>query len=680
MSGQEQGARRFCFVLHCHQPPGNLPEVFDEAYARCYAPLLEQIERFEPVKVALHFSGALLEHAATYRPEIVEQLARLSRRGQVELLGGGFYDPVLTALPERDAFGQLEMMSLLLAKHFSSRPRGAWIAERVWDPELPRLLVPAGLGFTFVDAANLQASLPEGEAPDGYWVTNRAGQLLALFGIDHQLRYDVPGEAPEDVVRTILGRPGDDLVVFADDGEKLGLWPGSHGWVYEQGWLERFLATLVEAGAQGRIETVLPSEHLESVPPRGRVHLPSGSYEELSRWALGVERGVRLSRLEAAIGGGPEDRALLRGGTWFDFLARRPEAARLYGRALAVSERVADTLAGAAAAQRGRPVPSAISDRLGSAQRALYRAQGADAYWRGLFGGLHLPFLRHDAHRALSHAEALLDRVEHGDEAWVAYEERDLDVDGELEVVLDNPALAVHVSPHQGGALIGLEDKVRQASLLDVLAHRPEPEHAEADEVPAYDPGPRWGFVDRVGPPGGGPVVDLRGARFSVTELSVDETDEVHALVGLRANVAAAGGLTVDKGYRLDLEGAHLGVRYTVRGPQARLVLETELSCALSTEARLRLGPDAEWICPEGAHTLRGELSIEDPSLGVRLTLDSSRPARLAVDRVRTLVRTPLGFETLHQGFGLALAFELDVDPDEGARLELGLDVAGIVR
>ena len=34
------------------------------------------------------------------------------------------------------------------------------------------------------------------------------------------------------------------LVVFADDGEKFGGWPGTFEWVFENGWLDRFFTAL----------------------------------------------------------------------------------------------------------------------------------------------------------------------------------------------------------------------------------------------------------------------------------------------------------------------------------------------------------------------------------------------------------------------------------------------------
>lgn len=683
-----QSARPFIFALHCHQPAGNRPEVMTEAYTRCYEPIVEAIQRFPEVKVCLHVSGALLEHAVHHRKSFVQGLRQRVEGGQVELLGGGFYEPILSALPDADAQGQLEMMSQLLNKHFGARPKGAWLTERVWEPELPRLLAPAGLGFTFIDDPHLKASLPDEVSADGYWVTDRAGKMVALFGVQRSLRYRLPSEDPESVVRGLPELPGTDLLTFADDGEKFGLWPGSYEWVHQGGWLARFFEALTQAQAAGRVQTVLPSQHLESVPPRGRVHVPSGSYEELSRWALGPNAAARLARVEAAIGPDEADRAHLRGGSWADFLIRYPEAGRLQGRMISVSQRLEAVLGQAMSHHRGRALPSMLQDRLGTAQRDLYRAQGADPYWHGLFAGVHVPFLRADAHQALIRADALLDRVQQGDEQWVAFEERDLDLDGELEVMLSNRAVGAHIKAHEGGALIGLEDKVRALSLADVLAHRPEPEHvdAPADRLDPYDAGPRWAFLDRftAGPQGEGPDVgDLSRARYRVQALDVDEGEEVAARLALQCEGRVAGsGLIVDKTYSLDLEGAHLSVNYLLqsKGDGGQTVhFAPQLSLALSEACQLRVDGAEVWVGLQGLHRVAGQVVLQDTQAGLRITLDLSVPVQLRAHPVHTTVRTLGGFERIFQGWSLDLVHTLALPAGEPQRVQIGLDLSEAV-
>ncbi|HQH46921.1 MAG TPA: 4-alpha-glucanotransferase, partial [Candidatus Aminicenantes bacterium] len=148
----------FLFGVHNHQPVGNFGWVFDQAAADCYLPFLRALKGHPRVKISAHYSGPLLEDFAARRGEAWDLLAELTARGQMELLGGGFYEPILPIIPEADRRGQIEMMSDYLEKHFGRRPRGIWLTERVWEPHLPSTLARAGIEYTLLDENHFQAA------------------------------------------------------------------------------------------------------------------------------------------------------------------------------------------------------------------------------------------------------------------------------------------------------------------------------------------------------------------------------------------------------------------------------------------------------------------------------------------------------------------------------------------
>jgi len=93
--------------LHMHQPVGNLPEVVDQITAEVYRPMIEVLEKHPGVAVNLHCSGSLLEVLAERDPELIQKLKGLVATGRVEMLSGGFYEPVLVDWPEEDRDGQV---------------------------------------------------------------------------------------------------------------------------------------------------------------------------------------------------------------------------------------------------------------------------------------------------------------------------------------------------------------------------------------------------------------------------------------------------------------------------------------------------------------------------------------------------------------------------------------------
>ena len=78
-----------------------LAEVFDLAYA----PLVNALERSPSVRVSLHYTGPLLEWLRAERPAFVERLRDLVSSGQVEILGGGWAEPVLASSPSATGSG-----------------------------------------------------------------------------------------------------------------------------------------------------------------------------------------------------------------------------------------------------------------------------------------------------------------------------------------------------------------------------------------------------------------------------------------------------------------------------------------------------------------------------------------------------------------------------------------------
>ncbi|HEX5239611.1 MAG TPA: 4-alpha-glucanotransferase, partial [Candidatus Limnocylindrales bacterium] len=131
------GRIALALVLHNHQPVGNFGWVIEDVFEHAYAPMLAALERHPRIRVGLHYSGPLLAWLADQRPDFLPRVRALVERGQVEVLGGGLAEPILPAIPARDRLGQLVALADLVESAVGVRPRGAWLAERVWEPDLP---------------------------------------------------------------------------------------------------------------------------------------------------------------------------------------------------------------------------------------------------------------------------------------------------------------------------------------------------------------------------------------------------------------------------------------------------------------------------------------------------------------------------------------------------------------
>jgi alpha-amylase len=451
-------------TLHNHQPVGNFGWVIAETYDRAYLPMLEAIERHPGVRLALHYTGPLLAWLRTERPDFLDRLAALVAGGQVEIVGGGWYEPVLAALPERDRIGQLERMADELERQFGRRPRGAWLAERVWEPDLPTSLVTAGYRWTVLDDAHFRAAAIREEALWGPYSTDDQGKVLTVFGTEQGLRYRIPFSDVEDVIgylRDHATEAGDRVGTMGDDGEKFGGWPTTHEHCWgETAWVERFFAAL-EANADW-LTMVTPSGWLDGHGPVGRVYLPTGSYAEMGEWALPADEALQFAAAvhDAKDANRPEAR-WLRGAIWRNFQVKYREVNDLHKQMLRTSDLVDAMPAG--------------PDR-DLARDDLYAGQSNDCYWHGLFGGIYLPDLRVAALHRLLGAE---DRALGGGGAAVASGQLiDLDLDGGDEALLANDGEIVAVKLDEGAGIGRWDIRAAGHPLAAAMRRRPEAYHA----------------------------------------------------------------------------------------------------------------------------------------------------------------------------------------------------------
>jgi alpha-amylase len=135
----------FLMAIHFHQPIGNFNFVFEKVYRNSYQPFIESIKEFPDIKLTLHFTGCLLEWLGSHQPKYLDEIRNLVKRGQVEIMTGGFYEPILPVIPYCDQLGQIAMLSEFVKKNFHYDAKGAWIAERVWEPNLPLVLNKTGV-------------------------------------------------------------------------------------------------------------------------------------------------------------------------------------------------------------------------------------------------------------------------------------------------------------------------------------------------------------------------------------------------------------------------------------------------------------------------------------------------------------------------------------------------------
>jgi len=390
----------FLFGIHNHQPVGNFDFVFKDAYQKSYLPFIKVLERYPHMKIALHFSGILLDWIKVHQPELIELVRKMVHRGQIEMMTGGHYEPILSIIPKEDRIGQITKLSSEVKRLFDYEPKGLWLAERVWEPTLPSSLQKAGVKYTITDDTHFKyAGLTEDQLT-GYYITEDLGNLTALYPISKKLRYTIPFEDPQvtiDYLRKMASEAGDSIIVFADDGEKFGVWPNTYDHVFNDKWLERFFQAVEDN--RDWINVLHFSEALEQIKPLGKIYLPTASYSEMMHWSLfpGTFQAYEdfehyLKELDFY-----EDiHVFVRGGFWRNFLSKYSEVNNMHKKMLRVSRKLWS-------------LEKEDIARANEAFDALWSGQCNCPYWHGVFGGLYLSHLRDAIYSNLIRAEILAD-------------------------------------------------------------------------------------------------------------------------------------------------------------------------------------------------------------------------------------------------------------------------------
>jgi len=466
-------------LIHAHQPVGNFDDVIERAYKSSYLPFVQLLLRHPFLRAGLHCSGGLLEWIEKAHPEYFKSLRTLVDRGQVELVGGGFYEPILIAIPKEDAREQIERLAEYLFEHFGQRPRGAWLAERVWEPQLPSLLASAGVEYSLVDDNHFLDAGFDPQQLFGSFVAEDQGLGVRLIPGLKALRYLIPYRTPEEVIGFFRDaareRPGG-IAAMGDDMEKFGLWPGTHEHCYTNGWLESFVAAL-EAN-QNWLASVPPGEAVFSQTPLGRADLPACSYTEMMEWALPTSARVRFQSLEREFATRADVLVFLRGGFWRNFLTKYPEANLMQKKMMLVSKKLRaleGKLSGNAAALQ----------QFQKAKADLLRGQSNDAYWHGVFGGLYAPHLRSAVWGPLVRAESFADAAAHAGGKFAECERGDMDFDGHEEIYVTTDRAAVFLSPDDGGTVEAMDFRPAGVAIINSLMRRPEAYHARLGQTNA---------------------------------------------------------------------------------------------------------------------------------------------------------------------------------------------------
>lgn len=467
----------FIFGIHNHQPVGNFDFVIEDAFQKSYLPFIEVVEDFPSIAISFHFSGCLLEWLEEHHPDYLDRIAKLVKRGNVEIISGGFYEPVLAMIDDRDKIGQIRMMNDYIKKRFNYDTECLWLTERVWEPGLAKPIAEAGIKYITVDDYHFMSTgIPEREL-NGHFITEEQGKTLSIFPINQKLRYAIPFKDPKETLAYLekyANENGDNGIVMADDGEKFGVWPGTHETVFKNNWLRDFFEMLSENSSW--IKTSTFSDYYKNHAAKGRVYLPTASYFEMSEWTLPWESGEEFHDIIHDFeekGVFDKMKPFFKGGMWRNFLAKYDESNWMQKKGLYLAEKFRAIDPG----KLSKPDQKIYKEAL----KNLWRGTCNCAYWHGVFGGLYLPHLRHAIYDAQLKCEKSLAKLN----KYKAFnvDITDFNADGQDEILITTPEFHLAFLPHMGAIMEEFSLLDKSFNVLNTLRRYKESYHRKVFEA-----------------------------------------------------------------------------------------------------------------------------------------------------------------------------------------------------
>jgi 4-alpha-glucanotransferase len=627
-------------------PEGTEESAFEETYQSCWRPYLSVLYRFPGISAMLHYSGTVLRWLESRHPEFIMLLEEMVLRKQIELLGGGYFGPLMPLIPAPDRLGQVELLTTLLRKSFGKRPRGCWLPYYAWEPSLASSLQSCGFDYCFLPERQfLIAGVPPGELGSPV-ITEDQGRSLIVFPVFDALEGVESPLSIVDTLASLSSRLGEQrLYTLLFPGELAKeLWTAS-GLESPDLLFERSFAALQREGLQ--FETTTPSRYLKSVREFGRAYFPGCASALLMARSMPAD-ATAADGLDCPSPDSGSPRRLL---------SRHEESLALYAKMHYVRILVGQL--------RGD------KSRKKTAQEELYRGQCGGAYWPGPGGGLASLPVRAGAYAALIEAEKITRQRGSFSPGIIS---ADIDFDGAKEIIYQGADINAYVQL-RGACLAEFDSFKTRTNYVNVMGGR--------------DGGPRrLCFRDRISEKGG---FGADRAGFADARYVLVEAERPSSVASLfREGQAELGGkkrcLSLKKTFSFRKGG--LSVDYEIGNKESlplgfRLCVELNIAAGLSAEAvelagvrgRDEIGLETGKKCSES--DLNG-LRLTNLAKGEKIEVRSDFPFALShapvlLDSIVTGAGQP--GKSSYQGCGLVLGWDLELPADSSRRLSITLEL-----
>ena len=301
-------------------------ESFETDYKAVYKTIAKFLYSHSQLPFTFSFLGNQFLYIKKKHPEFFVLLKEMIDRKQVEILGGGFYNPVMPLLYPVDRNGQIEMFSSEISDATGKRPRGISLFADCWDSSLISNLCTTGMEYVLLE----ESLIPNNKIK--YLPLNMAelGKSVEIFVVSNKLNpenYNSADEFLTELLNVVEKSEKKDTYVqfFPDRIVNIRFTHSQMEKLLESKWFEDLISILESNDNQkyDRIKLATPSTYRKKDKICVPCFISHGIQSDVSKW-------IKRPFIESET----KEKSQF---TVYDFLETYPQSKDLYNRNLYVS-------------------------------------------------------------------------------------------------------------------------------------------------------------------------------------------------------------------------------------------------------------------------------------------------------------------------------------------------------
>lgn len=382
-----------CYSLKSSRIGPEQKEIFEKDYENVYKPAAKFLYSHPEFRMSFAFNGVQIDFLQKEYPEFIEILRELISRRQIEILGGGYYDPAFPLLFPMDRTGQIEFLTSTLRSVTGKRPRGINLCASIWDYSLVSCFYNCGMDYVLLD----DSLIPDEKQKFVPLIMSDKGKTISILPLYQEFKPEIQ-DAPRDYLNLISKKiakssknapkplkecvKGLDIQFTHEEFQSL----------LRSGYLEKLYREISEK--KDFFDFATPITLVKEAKLRIPVYIASGMSREVGQWGIEPYRAVKADRHYPV--------------SIYDFFQIYPQSRALYDRMLYVS----------------MLVNQSHGDKLRktSAREKLWEAQNGDGFICTSKGAFVSATYRQQAYKKLTEAEKIARQCGEFKETFVSYD------------------------------------------------------------------------------------------------------------------------------------------------------------------------------------------------------------------------------------------------------------------